>query len=264
MNEEIFFQVRLREHGPLVYAKRSSEEDISTKDIVVLKTEKGLDWGEVISSFFLDEDSRVKAVVDIIRKASKEDLDKILEAKKRIPEVMRIIRDKVEYHNLPMNLISAEYTFDEGKLIIYFVADDRVDFRQLVKDLAHTFKTRIEMRQIGVRDGARMLGALGICGREVCCALYLKEFKSMSIKMAKDQNLSLNPNKISGICGRLMCCLGYEWDVYRQAMKGLPRQGQEVSTEQGRGKVVEVNILQRKAKVEIPVGETRQYVWVEY
>ncbi len=259
MNEEILFQVRLRDHGPIVYARKGGEEEITAGDVVVVKGEKGEDWGKVISSLFLEEEQSVG--YEIERKAGREDLEKIADLKKEIPRVMRIIKDKVHYHNLDMNLISAEYTFDKGKLIIYFVAEDRVDFRQLVRDLARTFKTRIEMRQIGVRDGAKMLGGLGICGREVCCHLFLRGFKSMSIKMAKDQNLSLNPNKISGICGRLMCCLGYEWETYREMLKRLPKVGQTIDTPHGRGKVIELNVLLGMVKVEVGEGEDKQVVW---
>ncbi len=259
MRDGIFFQIRLRGHGPVVYATRDCEEEILMGDIVILEDEKGLDWGKVISSLFLEEEK--EGQYKIKRKATEEDLKKIHDAREEISKVMGIVRDKVNYHNLDMNLISAEYTFDKGKLIIYFVAEGRVDFRQLVRDLARTFRTRIEMRQIGVRDGAKMLGGLGICGREVCCHLFLREFKSMSIKMAKDQNLSLNPNKISGICGRLMCCLGYEWDVYREMLKKLPKVGEVVETSQGKGKVLEVNVLKSMVKVEVGDGEEKQIVW---
>ncbi len=262
MSEEILYQVRIRRHGPVVYARKACEEDISADDLVILKDDKGTDWGEVVSSLFLEEP--VSPVHQIVRKASEEDKEKIESLQASIPEVLRIIKDKINYHNLDMNLISAEYTFDKGKLIVYFVSEERVDFRQLVRDLARTFRTRIEMRQIGVRDGAKMLGGLGICGREVCCSLFLREFRSMSIKMAKDQNLSLNPNKISGICGRLMCCLGYEWDLYREALKDMPKLGQVVRLEGEKGKVVEVNVLKQMVKLEVGDDDNKQYVWVNW
>ncbi len=261
-SQAVLFQVRLRHYGPVVYAICSQQDLVNTDDMVIVKDEKGLDWGKVISSLFLEEDLPIN--YEIIRKATLEDKETIKQQDDKIPEVMRIIKDKVEYHNLEINLISAEYTFDGKKLIIYFVADDRVDFRQLVRDLARAFKTRIEMRQIGVRDGARMLGGIGICGRQVCCNLFLKEFRSMSIKMAKDQNLSLNPNKISGICGRLMCCLGYEWEIYRDLLRQLPRQGQILETEYGQGKVVEVDVLKQMVKVEVGEGEDRQYILLNF
>ncbi len=259
MSGEILFQVRIRDYGSTVYATKDCSEEVLAGDTVVLRSEKGLDWGKVVSSLFLEEEASVQYKIE--RKATPDDLERISKEKEEISEVMRIIRDKVHYHNLDMNLISAEYTFDRGKLIVYFVAEDRVDFRQLVRDLARTFKTRIEMRQIGVRDGAKMLGGLGICGRELCCHRFLREFKSMSIKMAKDQNLSLNPHKISGICGRLMCCLGYEWDVYREMLKKLPKIGQSVETSQGVGRVVELDILKGVVKVELGEGEEKRFVW---
>ncbi len=259
MSSEILFQVKVRNYGSVVYAIKECEEEILAGDTVILSSEKGLDWGKVISSLFLEEETPIQYKIE--RKATDEDLEKISKGKEEISEVMRIIRDKVHYHNLDMNLISAEYTFDRSKLIVYFVAEDRVDFRQLVRDLARTFKTRIEMRQIGVRDGAKMLGGLGVCGREVCCHRFLREFKSMSIRMAKDQNLSLNPHKISGICGRLMCCLGYEWEMYREMLRQLPKVGETITTSQGVGKVVDLDILNGMVKVELGEGEEKRFIW---
>ncbi len=261
-NSQVLFQVRLHKYGPVVYARAKDGVEILTSDRVVLETEKGQDWGTVVSSLFLEREVTPEYV--IIRKFSEEDEEKMAQLFQKIPEVLRIVRDKVLYHSMDMNVIAAEYTFDASKLIIYFVAEDRVDFRQLVRDLARTFRSRIEMRQVGVRDGAKMVGGLGICGREICCKSFLREFKSMSIKMAKDQNLSLNPTKISGICGRLMCCLGYEWEVYKEVSKDLPRVGQYVSKGEYEGRVVEVNILRRKIKLEVEAEEARQYVWVDW
>jgi cell fate regulator YaaT (PSP1 superfamily) len=153
-----------------------------------------------------------------------------------------------------MNLIDAEFSFDRSKIIFYFTADGRVDFRDLVKDLANAFKTRIELKQIGVRDEAKMLGGLGPCGRALCCATYLKDFEPVTIKMAKEQNLPLNPTKISGLCGRLMCCLGYEHKTYKELLKGLPHQGEVIKTEKGSGKVTSVNVLKRSVMVELESG----------
>ncbi len=261
---EILFQIKLRRYGANVYAyiPKEVEEEISAGDYVILSNEGQMDYGIVISTFFLEEDELPPYKID--RKATEDDLLTIKSLADEIPKVLKITMDKVGYHNLDMKLISADYTFDKSKLIVYFVAEERVDFRQLVKDLARTFKTRIEMRQIGVRDGARMLGGIGICGNEVCCSRFLREFKSMSIKMAKDQGIALNPGKMSGMCGRLMCCLGYEWQTYRDMRKGLPREGQTVNTPEGKGRVLELNILKRTAVVEVGKDEYRRIIVVDY
>lgn len=176
------------------------------------------------------------------------------EEQKKIKEVMDSCSRKIQERRLPMKLIDAEFSFDRSKVIFYFTAEGRVDFRDLVKDLANVFKTRIELKQIGVRDEAKMLGGLGPCGRALCCATYLKDFEPVTIKMAKEQNLPLNPTKISGLCGRLMCCLGYEYKTYKELMKGLPREGETVKTEKGVGKVVGINAIKRSATVELEDG----------
>jgi cell fate regulator YaaT (PSP1 superfamily) len=174
--------------------------------------------------------------------------------KKKIKEVMDTCAKKIQERHLAMKLIDAEFSFDRSKIMFYFTAEGRVDFRDLVKDLASAFKTRIELKQIGVRDEAKILGGLGPCGRALCCATYLKDFEPVTIKMAKEQNLPLNPTKISGLCGRLMCCLGYEYKTYKDLMKGLPREGEQLKTEKGTGKIISVNAIKRSATVELEDG----------
>ncbi|MBI5124555.1 MAG: stage 0 sporulation protein, partial [Candidatus Omnitrophica bacterium] len=169
-------------------------------------------------------------------------------------EVMDTCSKKIRERHLAMKLIEAEFSFDRSKIMFYFTAEGRVDFRDLVKDLANAFKTRIELKQIGVRDEAKMLGGLGPCGRALCCATYLKDFDPVTMKMAKEQNLPLNPTKISGLCGRLMCCLGYEYKMYKELMKGLPRVGDTVKTEKGQGKIISINAIKRSATVELEDG----------
>ena len=174
--------------------------------------------------------------------------------KKKIKEVMDACSKKIHERHLAMKLIDAEFTFDRSKIMFYFTAEGRIDFRDLVKDLANVFKTRIELKQIGVRDEAKMLGGFGPCGRVLCCATFLKDFEPVTIKMAKEQNLPLNPTKISGLCGRLMCCLGYEYKTYKDLMKGMPKEGEIVKTEKGDGKVVSVNAIKRSVTAELQDG----------
>ena len=190
----------------------------------------------------------------VMRKANPWDMHQIEKNKKKIGEVMDACSKKIQERRLPMKLIDAEFSFDRSKIIFYFTAEGRVDFRDLVKDLANAFKARIELKQIGVRDEAKILGGLGPCGRALCCATYLKDFEPVTIKMAKEQNLPLNPTKISGLCGRLMCCLGYEHKTYKELMKGLPREGEQLKTAKGTGKIVSVNALKRSVTVELEDG----------
>jgi cell fate regulator YaaT (PSP1 superfamily) len=174
--------------------------------------------------------------------------------KKKVKDVMAVCSKKMQDRHLPMKLVDAEFSFDRSKVIFYFTAEGRIDFRDLVKDLANEFKTRIELKQIGVRDEAKMLGGFGPCGRALCCATYLKDFDAVTIKMAKEQNLPLNPTKISGLCGRLMCCLGYEHKTYKNLMKGLPNIGETIKTEKGPAKVVGINALKRSVTAELEDG----------
>ncbi|MFH1854450.1 MAG: stage 0 sporulation family protein [Candidatus Omnitrophota bacterium] len=248
-------QVRMRETGNIVYYEKG---DIHPKigDYVIIEVERGHDYGQVTGEpeMILEADL-AKPFKKIIRIATKEDIARIKENKSRIKSAFQTCAIKIQERKLDMKLIDAEYSFDRSKLIFYFTSEGRVDFRELVKDLAHIFKVRIEMRQIGVRDEARMLGGFGHCGRPLCCASFLKNFEPVTIRMAKEQNLPLNPSKISGCCGRLMCCLGYEFQTYKKYSKGLPREGDKIKTKEGKGKVVSVNVLKRKVMVVLEEGK---------
>lgn len=209
----------------------------------------------VIDNKKVNEEKLANTLKKVIREATPKDLKQYEENKKKEPEALKICEQKIKKHKLDMRLIDVEYKFDNSKILFYFTAEGRIDFRDLVKDLASIFKTRIELRQIGVRDEVRRIGGNGICGRELCCCSFLGNFDTVSIKMAKEQNISLNPAKISGNCGRLMCCLKYEQDVYEEKIKRLPKIGAIVKTEDGQGIVEEVETLKEKVKVKIRDGE---------
>jgi len=247
-------QVKLREAGNMSYYSTSGI-NFSVGDCVIVEADRGLEYGEVVSEqeLVLDKDI-TKPLLKIIRKATSGDLYQIEKNRKRIEDIMSTCERKIEEHRLDMKLIDAEYSFDRSKIIFYFTAEDRIDFRGLVKDLAKIFKARIELKQIGVRDEAKLLGGYGPCGRILCCARFLKGFEPVTIKMAKEQNLPLNPTKISGCCGRLMCCLGYEYKTYKELMRGMPKEGDILKTRQGKGKVVSVNAIRREAMVELDDG----------
>lgn len=198
-----------------------------------------------------DESEVVLPLKNVLRVANEEDCQQVLENRLKEEEAFQTCADKIAKHGLDMKLVDVEYTFDKSKIIFYFTADGRVDFRELVKDLAAVFRTRVELRQIGVRDEAKMIGGLGTCGRMLCCSTFLGDFEPVSIRMAKDQNLSLNPTKISGICGRLMCCLRYESDSYEDAKEIFPKAGDNVITPAGTGKVQSINVIKRSVRVEI-------------
>ncbi|MBR0374231.1 MAG: stage 0 sporulation family protein [Mogibacterium sp.] len=219
-------------------------------DLVIVETARGMELGHISISNTEVDDSRIVAPLKgIERKATKEDLKRYKENLAKREETMEICQKKIEKHGLEMKLIDAEYTIDGSKVIFYFSADGRIDFRELVKDLAARFKMRIELRQIGVRDEAKMLGGIGICGRPLCCSKWLHDFQPVSIKMAKQQNLSLNPSKISGSCGRLMCCLNFENKTYTELKKGMPTEGDRIETPDGAGRVVAVDIFNGTATV---------------
>lgn len=247
-------QVRLREAGKITYFSTNGMK-FKTGDVVIVEADRGLDYGQVLSDTeaLLDADIE-EPLKKVIRKANPWDLMQVDKNKKKIKEVMDTCGRKIQDRRLQMKLIDAEFSFDRSKIIFYFTAEGRVDFRDLVRDLANSFKTRIELKQIGVRDEAKMLGGLGPCGRALCCATYLKDFDPVTIKMAKEQNLPLNPTKISGLCGRLMCCLGYEYKTYKELMHGLPHVGEKIKTPKGEGKVVSVNALKRAVTVELADG----------
>lgn len=243
--------VRFRTAGKIYYF---DPEDVKYEagDHVIVETARGIEYGEVIySNRELDDKEVVYPLKKVMRMATKEDADKVQENKVKEKEAFFICKHKIIKHNLNMKLIDVEYTFDNNKILFYFTSDERVDFRELVKDLAAVFRTRIELRQIGVRDETKMQGGIGICGRNLCCNKFLSDFQPVSIKMAKDQSLSLNPIKISGICGRLMCCLKYEEDVYVEIRGRLPEVGDFVQTPDGRGEVLSVNVLREQVKAAV-------------
>ena len=217
---------------------------------VVVETARGIEMGEVVTGAReVSDDQIVAPLKKVIRMAVEEDVQRAKFNETREKEAFRICQERITQHKLEMKLVDVEYTFDNSKIIFYFTANGRVDFRELVKDLASVFKMRIELRQIGVRDEAKMLGGLGSCGRPICCGTFLGDFQPVSIKMAKEQNLSLNPTKISGQCGRLMCCLKYEADYYEAALKKMPRVGREALTPDGVGIVADINVLREKVRV---------------
>jgi len=247
-------QVRLREAGKITYFSPGSAH-LKAGDLVIVEADRGLDYGQVLSESEAIMDADLEEPLKrIVRKANPWDTHQIEKNKNKIKEVITTCSRKIQERKLSMKLIDAEFSFDRSKIIFYFTADGRVDFRDLVKDLANVFKARIELKQIGVRDEAKILGGLGPCGRALCCATYLKDFEPVTIKMAKEQNLPLNPTKISGLCGRLMCCLGYEYKTYKDLMKGLPKEGETLKTEKGPGKVVSVNAIKRSVNVELADG----------
>lgn len=247
--------VRFKKAGKIYYFD-PDHLDIQKEDNVIVETARGIEFGHVvIAKRDVSEEEIVSPLKKVLRIATSEDVQSHQENKDKNCETFRICEEKIRDHNLDMKLIDVEYTFDNNKVIFYFTADGRIDFRELVKDLAAVFKTRIELRQIGVRDEAKMVNGIGPCGIGLCCANWLGDFAPVSIKMAKDQNLSLNPTKISGICGRLMCCLKYEHDTYQALRKGMPNRGDRVLTEDGPGIVFDTNILLEAVKVRHIVKE---------
>lgn len=233
-------------------------------DSVIVETARGVEYAQCVMGVHeIGEENIASPLKKVIRVASAEDGEKHRANLESEPDTYKVCQQKISEHKLDMKLVKVEYTFDRNKLICYFTSNGRVDFRGLVKDLAAAFKTRIELKQIGVRDEAKMLGGLGSCGRPLCCSSFLGDFQPVSIKMAKEQNLSLNPTKISGVCGRLMCCLKYEQDQYERARKLLPHIGRDVNTPDGRGTVVELNPLKESVKVRVSKGQD-SYEYREY
>lgn len=248
--------VRFKKAGKIYYFN-PGDLDIKSDNYVVVETARGIEFGKcVIGKRDISEEDIISPLKDVIRKATEEDIEKNRENKAKEEDAFSICLEKIQKHNLDMKLIDVEYTFDNNKVIFYFTADGRVDFRELVKDLASVFRTRIELRQIGVRDEAKMKGGLGPCGRPLCCSSFLGEFAPVSIKMAKEQNLSLNPTKISGICGRLMCCLNYEQETYEETRKKLPKVGSIVKTIDGEGEVISNSVIKESVKVKIKVKDS--------
>ena len=253
--------VRFKENGKSYYFN-PKDLDIKENDNVIVETVRGLEFGKVVFvGKEVNEEELTNPLKDVIRVATPEDEKKHEDNIAKAKDALIICEEKVKKHKLDMKLVDVEYTFDNSKVIFYFSAEGRIDFRELVKDLAAVFRTRIELRQIGVRDEAKLLGGLGHCGREFCCHKFLCDFQPVSIKMAKDQGLSLNPTKISGACGRLMCCLSYEQQVYEDKLKRVPKVGAIVSTPHGKGTVVSVSIL--KEKIQVKLTDQNDTVGVE-
>ncbi len=247
--------VRFKRAGKIYYFD-PKEFELASGDNVIVETVRGIEFGEVVNGTQqVDKKDLVSPLKPVIRKADQKDQEKNLANREKARAAMSTCQEKIAKHGLEMKLIDAEYTFNNNKIIFYFTADGRVDFRDLVKDLAAVFRTRIELRQIGVRDEAKILNGIGQCGRRLCCANWLSDFVPVSIKMAKDQSLSLNPTKISGICGRLMCCLRYEYDNYKTLRKQMPRVGDSVKTPNGEALVFGVNILKETVRVKLFAGK---------
>jgi len=245
-------QVRLRKAGRVYHFKVSENLHLETNDYCVVQSERGQEYGQVISDIeHVLEDEFEQPLKQVLRKFTINDRYQIDKNIRDSEDARQKCLKKIEEHKLPMKLVDVEFSFDRSKIIFYFIADGRVDFRDLVKDLASVFKTRIELRQIGVRDEAKRVGGIGCCGRPLCCATFLEQFDPINIKMAKDQRLSLNPNKISGICGRLLCCLKYEHKCYCEMSKDLCQTGAYVSTKTGNGYVIDIDVLAQKVVVEL-------------
>lgn len=251
--------VRFRTAGKIYYFD-PGKLDIKRNDHVIVETARGIEYGTVVGDPKEEEDDKVvQPLKAVLRVATPKDDEQEAANKQREKEAFKICLEKIRKHDLQMKLIDAEYTFDNNKVLFYFTADGRIDFRELVKDLASVFKTRIELRQIGVRDETKILGGIGICGRPLCCHTHLSEFAPVSIKMAKEQNLSLNPTKISGVCGRLMCCLKNEEETYEELNRRLPNVGDFVTTEDGlKGEVHSVNVLRQLVKVVVDVDDEKE------
>lgn len=251
--------VRFRQAGK-IYNFDPAELNIKRGDHVIVETARGVEYGLVVSNIKEEsEENVIMPLKPVIRIATEEDDKRAQDNLEKEKKAFKLCKEKIAKHGLEMKLIDAEYTFDNNKVLFYFTADGRIDFRELVKDLAAVFKTRIELRQVGVRDESKMLGGIGMCGRPLCCNTYLSEFVPVSIKMAKEQNLSLNPTKISGICGRLMCCLKNEQEAYEHLNSNLPDVGEIVRTFDGfKGEVTSVNVLRQRVKIVVEQNDERE------
>lgn len=254
--------VRFKKVGK-VYHFDPAGLEVKQGEFVIVETSRGIEMGEVaVSNHEVESDTIKKPLRSVIRVATEEDHKTVEENKIKEKEAFDVCCEKIKKHGLEMKLVEVEYTFDRSKILFYFTADGRIDFRELVKELATVYRTRIELRQIGARDESKALGSIGICGRELCCANFLGEFEPVSIKMAKEQGLSLNPTKISGTCGRLMCCLKYEQDTYEEYLKVTPRVGSIVDTPDGRGVIEYVSLL--KGILKVKIGDDREKTYKDY
>ena len=251
--------VRFRTAGKIYYFD-PADYDIKKGDHVIVETARGIEFGTVVGGIRqVTDDEVIQPLKPVLRVASERDVQQEADNKQREKEAFKLCQEKIREHGLDMKLIDAEYTFDNNKVLFYFTSDGRIDFRELVKDLAAIFKTRIELRQIGVRDETKMVGGIGMCGRPLCCHTHLSDFVPVSIKMAKEQNLSLNPTKISGVCGRLMCCLNHEEETYESLNKNLPHLGDRVTCPDGtQGEVTSVNVLRQLVKVVVENGDSKE------
>jgi cell fate regulator YaaT (PSP1 superfamily) len=258
-------QIRLRQAGQVRFFKvgdsdKATTLELKVDDYCIVQSERGLDFGQVLSEPRpAMQDEFEDPLLMVVRKITVNDRYQINKNIRDAEEARATCRHRIEAHSLPMKLVDAEYSFDRGKLIFYFTAEGRVDFRDLVKDLARAFRARIELRQIGVRDESKLLGGTGCCGRIICCASWLRGFSPINIRMAKDQHLSLNPTKLSGVCGRLLCCLRYEHECYRELSQGLPTNGTIVKTNAGSGTVLDQNILKRAVTVRLDDERVSQF-----
>ncbi len=247
-------QVRLGEYRPVGFFDLNGVE-ADRDDYVILEVERGSEFGQVVSDVNIECKGKTEnAKGKIIRKATEGDLRQIENNRGKAKDALGVCARKVVDRKLDMRLTKVEYTFDCSKIIFYFTAEGRVDFRALVKDLAKIFRVRIELKQIGVRDKAKIVGGYGVCGRELCCSSFMKGFHPLSIKMAKEQGLPLNPSRISGVCGRIKCCMAYEFQVYKEFSRDLPRIGERIQVKEGKGKVIDVNILKRLVSIEMKEG----------
>ncbi|MBS7298059.1 MAG: stage 0 sporulation family protein [Eubacteriales bacterium] len=254
--------VRFKKVGK-VYHFDPAGVDVKAGDTVIVETSRGIEMGEVVVGVHeADDDIVKKPLRPVLRLATEDDFRVVEENKKKEAEAFALCNEKIAKHGLEMKLVEVEYTFDNSKILFYFTADGRIDFRELVKELANVYRTRIELRQIGARDESKTLGSISICGRELCCAQFLGEFEPVSIKMAKEQGLSLNPTKISGTCGRLMCCLKFEQDTYEELLQVTPRQGSVVETPDGIGTVEYVSLL--KGQLKVGIENDREKVHKDY
>lgn len=259
--------VRFKEVGKTYYFDPAKEQYKEGENVIV-ETSRGVEFGQIIIANRIVDDSEITVPLrPVIRRANEHDYMIVKENKEKEKEAFKICCEKIKKHKLDMKLVKVEYTFDSNKILFYFSAENRVDFRELVKDLASVFKTRIELRQIGVRDQSKMLGGLGVCGRPFCCKTFLGDFQPVSVKMAKEQGLSLSPTKISGTCGRLMCCLKYEQETYEHLLRVTPKNGAIVETDEGVGTVVDSNLITGMLKVRLdskpeaaPVSVSRKQV----
>ena len=251
--------VRFKKPGK-IYFFDPKDLEMNIGDKVIVETAMGEEFGEVVTNQReLPEEKLTNPLKQVIRVATQQDIKNVELYKSKEPEALKICEEKIKKHKLDMHLTDVEYKFDGSKILFYFTADGRIDFRELVKDLASVFKTRIELRQIGVRDEVRRIGGNGVCGRELCCCSFLGNFETVSIKMAKEQNISLNPSKISGNCGRLMCCLKYEHEAYEEKLSRLPKVGAIVKTEEGEGVVDNVEVLKEQLRIKFKDGDEFYY-----